>query len=202
LIRIKQIPVVKGDREYFLSFDTCLNYARVTPEIIKEKSYESKHKSMPDQFPLEILFDSLLTAGNICLPLNASAYAVLKQVKNRKEYAGVYEDMRARYISAVLDEDVEIMYRYLNQDMTPWNTKFKDIEEEIQMQKSMMEVLRPDDLLYRKTAARYFYFRQWRGMNIRNLYQRRIVLKRLKKASKLISRSLKIKPEFSDRIFS
>lgn len=191
----KQIPVVKGDKSYFLSFDTCLHYARVSPEFIKEKSYESKHKSIPDQLPLEILFDSLLTAGNICLPLNASAYAVLKQVKSLKEYAGVYEDMRARYISAVLDEDVEIMYRYLNQDMNPWNTKFADMEKEIQMQKSMMEVLRPDNLLYRKTAARYFYFQAMAWYEYSKFVPKKDRIERLKKASKLISRSLKIKPD-------
>ena len=191
----KQIPVVKGNKAYFLSFDTCLNYARVSPEIIKEKSYESKHKSMPDQLPLEILFDSLLTAGNICLPLNASAYAVLKQVKNRKEYAGVYEDMRARYISAVLDEDVEIMYRYLNQDMNPWLTRFADIEKEIQMQKSMLEILRPDDLLAEKTAARFFYFQAMEWYEYAKFVPGAERTARLKKADKLVGRSLMIKPD-------
>ncbi|MCE2822802.1 MAG: SUMF1/EgtB/PvdO family nonheme iron enzyme [Saprospiraceae bacterium] len=191
----KQIPVLKGDKSFFLSFDTCLNYARINQEIIKEKSYESKHKSIPDQLPFEVLFDSLLTAGNICLPFNSSAYAVLKQVKSLKEYAGVYEDMRARYISAVLDEDVEIMYRYLNQDMIPWHTKFADIEKEIQMQKSMLEILRPEDLLSKKTAARYFYFQAMAWYEYSKFVKGKDRIIRLKKADKLITRSLKIKPD-------
>jgi formylglycine-generating enzyme required for sulfatase activity len=191
---VSQTPMILGRGDFF-TFDTCLNYARINPETMKEKFSESKHKSIPNLLPFEILFDSLLTAGNICMPLNASAYTVLKQVKSIKEYAGVYEDMRARYISAVLDEDVEIMHRYLNQDMNPWLTRFADMEKEIQMQKSMLEVLRPDDLLAKKTAARFFFFQAMEWYEYAKLVPGAERINRLKKADRLIARSLKIKPD-------
>jgi hypothetical protein len=50
------------------------------------------------------------------------------------------------------------MNRYLNQDVTPWLTKFADIDCEIEMHKTLLELLRPSDMKYRKAAARYFYF--------------------------------------------
>lgn len=191
----KQRPVVKGNRDFFLSFDTCLNYASLTTEIINERAFESKNKSISNNLPLEKQFDSLMAVGKICMPINASAFTLLKQAKSRKEYAGIYEDMRARYIGAILDEDVEIMYRYLNQDMIPWLTKFADIEKEIQMQKSMLEILRPEDLLSKKTAARYFYFQAMAWYEYSKFVRGKDRIIRLKKADKLIARSLKIKPD-------
>jgi len=197
----KQVPVIRGDGDFFLSFDSCLNYSRIKPESFGEKLFESKHKSLPYPLPLEILFDSLLFAGSICLPVHNSAYSVLKTVKNMKEYAGVYQDMRLRYITAVLDEDVDITYRYLNQDLVPWLTKFVDIEKEIQMQKTLLDLLQPEDFLYRKTTARYFYFQAMAWYEYSKFVSGFERTTRLQKANRMIVRSLKVRPDSPSAYF-
>jgi formylglycine-generating enzyme required for sulfatase activity len=191
----RQLPKYNLNDALFLQFRPCMDYSGISQVSTDTLHAGRGIKSLDRPLPLEIEFDSLLAAGIICLPTGHSAYQVLQLTRNKKEYEKVYENMRSRYIRAVLEEDARIMHRYLNQDMNPWLTRFADIEKEIQMQKSMLEMLRPDDLLAKKTAARFFFFQAMEWYEYAKFVPGAERIARLKKADKLIARSLKIKPD-------
>lgn len=140
-------------------------------------------------------FDSLLYHGPLCSDDKNSAYGELLLARSRNLNSGVYEDMRSRYIEAVLSEDAAIMNRYLNQDTVPWISKFADIEKEILLHKSLLDLLRPDELIYRWVAARYYFFQafSWYENALLVVNPERTI--RLNKALKLIEQSLEYKPD-------
>jgi hypothetical protein len=118
-----------------------------------------------------------------------SALGLLQRAKTVVS-SSTYEDMRRSYVAAALETDLAIMHRYMNQDITPWTTKFRDMEQEIQIQKSLMDLLQPDDFLYRPTAARYYFFQAmswYEYAKFADEPERRV---RLEKAAGLIGQSL------------
>ncbi len=191
----RQFPRFNNSEGFFIQFNPCMDYSG-TQIVENDTSHKVREaKSGRELLPIEILFDSLLTIGNICFPANNSAYSVLQIAAKEKEYASTYKKMRFRYISAVLNSDIEIMSRYLNQDVTPWLTKFADIGCEIEMHKTLMELFLPTELKYRKTAARFFFFQAMAWYEYAKLVPESERVTCLRKGERLIARSLKIRPD-------
>ncbi|MFN9110639.1 MAG: hypothetical protein ACK5XN_11285, partial [Bacteroidota bacterium] len=190
----EQIPVVKGEGN-FLSFDTCLNYSRNIPDKISgSNSGKKKSFSVKSNFlALKVLFDTLIAQGKIYIESDTSAYSVLREAAGRAEYKGIYEDMRSDYIAAVIDENTDIVYRYVNQDILFWNTKFSDIEKGMLMQKSLLELLRPEELLFRNISARYFFFEALAWYEYAKFASGDERVKMLENAGKIIRKSIEAK---------
>ncbi|MFN7832737.1 MAG: caspase domain-containing protein, partial [Bacteroidota bacterium] len=149
----RQSPVFNSNRGVFLQFDPCMDYSYDKDLALADKREIASREVRAPKSPVVLItrFDSLLHYGPLCSEDKNSAYGELKRFK--KADPEVYEDMRSRYIVAVLNEDADIMHRYLNQDAIPWKSKFADIEKEIQMQKSLLDLLRKDDFLVQKTSS-------------------------------------------------
>lgn len=198
----EQIPVVKGEGN-FLSFDTCLNYSRNIPDKISgSNSGKKKSFSVKSNFlALKVLFDTLIAQGKIYIESDTSAYSVLREAAGRAEYKGIYEDMRSDYIAAVIDENTDIVYRYVNQDILFWNTKFSDIEKGMLMQKSLLELLRPEELLFRNISARYFFFEALAWYEYAKFASGDERVKMLENAGKIIRKSIEAKSSFPTAFF-
>lgn len=198
-----QTPVYSGTGS-FLTFDTtCLNYAKSKPEKADGKITGAKQSKLVENnsLPLKILFDTLLAQGRICSDSDTSAWQILMKASGMGEYAAVFEDMRSEYIAAVIDENADIVYKYINQDMFPWNNKFSDIEEGMLMQRSMLELLRPEELLYRNTSARYFFFESLAWYEFAKFAAGKERVKRLQKAREIVSKSIEAKSSLPTAFF-
>ncbi len=191
-----QKPVFMTNNHAFLRFSNCMDYSfdklLASPGDARSVSREFRKVKTIDRPSSR--FDSLLQAGMLCGDDKNSALGLLQRAKTVVS-SSAYEDMRRSYVAAALEADLAIMHRYMNQDITPWTTKFRDMEQEVQIQKSLMDLLQPDDFLYRPTAARYYFFQAmswYEYAKFADEPERRV---RLEKAAGLIGQSLEYKPD-------
>jgi hypothetical protein len=103
-------------------------------------------------------FDSLLQAGMLCGDDKNSALGLLQRAKTAIR-GSAYEDMRRSYVAASLEADLadhppvyESGYNTLDNKIPGYGAGNSDTR------KSLMDLLQPDDFLYRPTAARYYFF--------------------------------------------
>ena len=192
-----QNPVFNYNRGIFPLFNPCLEgYSdNDLTETKNDKSVNKEESSPKSPVVLKTRFDSLLYNRQLCGEEDSSAFAYLVSLKSPNIDSEVYEDMRSRYISAVLEEDADIMYRYLNQDLNPWLTKFADIEKEIEMHESLISLLQKEDLSLRRIVSRYYFFQAMAWYEYAKFVPGMERKVRLKKANKLIARSLELKPD-------
>jgi formylglycine-generating enzyme required for sulfatase activity len=138
-------------------------------------------------------FYRYLDEGKLVSSKENCAFKILMTIKNNDKLSATYPELRSAFIGAVIDEDTKIYYKYLNQDVFPWYSKFYDIEKEIQMQESLLQILKSDDFMYRSSCSKYYFYQAMTLYEFAKLeYEGKKRENRFKKAQKLIKIAIKL----------
>jgi formylglycine-generating enzyme required for sulfatase activity len=159
-----QIPEISNLNGNFLSFDTTaapLAFQSVAATPASRTIFEKKLFGVTENLPADTALISLYYRNLKALRLfgsDSAAFDILKKVRGSRDSALYYEKMRAAFVRTALNEDNTIMFRYLNQDINPWKTKYDDMEQGLRICLALQETLDTLDFKYTEVTSRYLFY--------------------------------------------
>ncbi len=159
-----QIPEISNLNGNFLSFDTTaapLAFQSVAATPASRTIFEKKLFGVTENLPADTALISLYYRNLKALRLfgsDSAAFDILKKVKGSSDSVLYYEKMRVAFVKTALNEDNAIIYRYLNQDVYPWKSKYDDIEQGLRICLALQETLDTLDFKFTEVASRYLFY--------------------------------------------
>jgi hypothetical protein len=161
LASFNQVPEISNLNGYFLNFDTTAVAGTFSPDgavartLFNKSLFAAAESPQADTALIRQFYQSLQSRH--LFGSDSAAYPVLIKVKAGRDSAAYYEKMRSDFVKTALNEDNAIMYRYLNQDIYPWVTKYDDMEKGLQLNLALQETLDTLDFKHTEVASRYLF---------------------------------------------
>jgi len=109
----------------------------------------------------DVFFDSthnqLLSTERI-IGSSPAALDLIRQFRETRDTSEYFSKVKSELVLSLMDNDDEIIYRFLNQDITPWISKYEDIDKGIQINLLLSEITEPQNFLLERIVSRYFFY--------------------------------------------